>query len=94
MLECYQASGRDKSKIPHARTSILRLPQALKVINVIDSSTISFVANCLDWAKHRRWKAAAKMHLRLDRRSFMPENRLISDKISAFKDAKLSKNND
>jgi hypothetical protein len=49
------------------------LPRRFKrVINVIDSSTIQLVANCLDWAKHRRRKAAAKMHLRLDLRSFLP----------------------
>ncbi|MFA7186397.1 MAG: hypothetical protein WC082_15960 [Victivallales bacterium] len=41
------------------------LPRRFKrVINVIDSTTIKLVANCLDWAKHRRKKAAAKMHLR------------------------------
>lgn len=43
-----------------------------RVISVVDSSTIKLVANCLDWAKHRRRKAAAKMHLRLDLRSFLP----------------------
>jgi hypothetical protein len=30
------------------------------------------VANCIDWAKHRRKKAAAKLHLRLDLQSFLP----------------------
>jgi hypothetical protein len=50
------------------------IPRRFKrVINVVDSSTIQLVANCLDWAKHRRRKAAAKMHLRLDLRSFLPE---------------------
>ncbi len=29
-------------------------------IHVIDSTTMELVANCLDWAKHRRRKAAAK----------------------------------
>ena len=43
-----------------------------RVINVVDSTTIRLVANCLDWAKHRRRKAAAKMHLRLDLHSFLP----------------------
>ena len=33
--------------------------------------------NCLDWAKHRRRKAAAKMHLRLDLRSFLPNFILV-----------------
>jgi hypothetical protein len=41
-------------------------------VSVIDSSTIQLVANCIDWAKHRRRKAAAKLHLRLDLESFLP----------------------
>jgi len=32
----------------------------------------STVANCMDWAKHRRRKAAAKCHLRLNLASFLP----------------------
>ena len=43
-----------------------------KVISAIDSSTISLVANCMDWAKHRRRKAAAKLHLTLNMESFLP----------------------
>jgi hypothetical protein len=54
------------------------IPRRFKrVINIVDSSTIQLVANCLDWAKHRRRKAAAKMHLRLDLRSFLPEFVLV-----------------
>ena len=50
------------------------IPRRFKrVINVVDSSTIQLMANCLDWAKHRRRKAAAKMHLRLDLHSFLPK---------------------
>lgn len=50
------------------------IPRRFKrVINVVDSSTIQLMANCLDWAKHRRRKAAVKMHLRLDLHSFLPE---------------------
>ena len=41
-------------------------------IHAIDSSTISLVANCMSWAKHRRQKAAAKMHMRLDLQTFLP----------------------
>jgi len=42
-------------------------PQRFKKISsIMDSTTIQFVANCMAWAKHRRRKAAAKMHLRLD----------------------------
>ena len=43
-----------------------------KTINVLDSSTFQLVANCMDWAKHRRRKAAAKLHLNLDLQSFLP----------------------
>ena len=54
------------------------IPRRFKrVINVVDSSTIKLVANCIDWAKHRRRKAAAKMHLRLDLHSFLPEFALV-----------------
>ena len=49
------------------------LPRRFKrTINAVDSTTISLFANCLDWAKHRRRKAAAKMHLRLDLQTFLP----------------------
>jgi len=41
-------------------------------IHAVDSTTIQLVANCMDWAKHRRRKAAAKMHLRLDLHSYLP----------------------
>ena len=54
------------------------IPQRFKrVISIVDSSTIKLVANCLDWAKHRRRKAAAKMHLRLDLHSFLPKFVLV-----------------
>lgn len=43
-----------------------------RIINVVDSTTIRLVANCMDWAKHRRRKAAAKCHMRLDLQSFLP----------------------
>lgn len=41
-------------------------------IHVIDSTTLELVANSLDWAKHRRRKAAAKTHLRLNLQSLLP----------------------
>jgi hypothetical protein len=41
-------------------------------IHAVDSTVMELVANCLDWAKHRRRKAAAKMHLRLSLNSFLP----------------------
>jgi len=41
-------------------------------VHTVDSTTIELVANCMDWAQHRRRKAAAKMHLRLSVASFLP----------------------
>ncbi len=41
-------------------------------VHAVDSTTIDLVANCFDWAQHRRRKAAAKMHLRLEVGSFLP----------------------
>ncbi len=41
-------------------------------IHVVDTTVLELVANCLDWAKHRRRKAAAKAHLRLNLQSLLP----------------------
>ncbi len=48
-----------------------------RTIHVVDSTTIELVASCMDWAKHRRRKAAAKCHLRLDLQSFLPRYAVI-----------------
>src|SRR5208283_1028600 len=48
-----------------------------RVIHVVDSTTIQLVARCLDWAKHRRRKAAAKCHLRLNLQTFLPRFALV-----------------
>lgn len=48
-----------------------------KTIHIVDSTTIELVASCMDWAKHRRRKAAAKCHLRLNLQSFLPSFVLI-----------------
>ena len=48
-----------------------------RTIHLVDSSTIPLIASCLDWAKHRRRKAAAKCHLRLDLQSFLPRFALV-----------------
>ena len=50
-----------------------------RAIHAIDSSTIALVANCMDWAKHRRSKAAAKLHLRLDLQSFLPRFAVVEE---------------
>jgi hypothetical protein len=41
-------------------------------IHVVDTTVMELVANCMDWAKHRRRKAAAKTHLRLNLQSLLP----------------------
>ena len=43
-----------------------------RAIHAIDSTTIKLVMSCFDWAKHRRRKAAAKLHVRLNLQSFLP----------------------
>ena len=55
------------------------LPRRFKrAVHAVDSSTIALVANCMDWAKHRRRKAAAKLHLRL-LQSFLPSFAIIEE---------------
>ena len=41
-------------------------------IHVVDTTVMELVANCMDWAKHRRRKAAAKTHMRLNLQSWLP----------------------
>lgn len=60
-----------------------------RTIHVVDSTTIELIATCMDWAKHRRRKAAAKCHLRLDLQSFLPRFAIIDTAREA--DAKRSR---
>jgi len=56
------------------------LPRRFKrTIHAVDSSTIALVANCMDWAKHRRRKAAAKLHMRLNLQSFLPSFAVVEE---------------
>ena len=56
------------------------VPRRFKsAIHAVDSSTIALIANCMSWAKHRRRKAAAKLHLRLDLQSFLPGYAIIEE---------------
>jgi len=48
-----------------------------RLIHLVDSTTIPLIASCMDWAKHRRRKAAAKCHLRLDLQSFLPRFAIV-----------------
>jgi hypothetical protein len=60
-----------------------------RAIHVVDSTTIQLVASCMDWAKHRCRKAAAKCHLRLDLHSFLPRFAIID--TARENDAKRSR---
>jgi len=42
-------------------------------IHIVDTTVMELVAHCMDWAKHRRRKAAAKTHMRLNLQSLLPE---------------------
>lgn len=48
-----------------------------RAIHIVDATTIQLVANCMDWARHRRRKAAAKCHLRLNLQSFLPRFAIV-----------------
>lgn len=48
-----------------------------RTVHLVDSTTIPLIASCMDWAKHRRRKAAAKCHVRLDLQSFLPRFAIV-----------------
>jgi len=48
-----------------------------RLIHPVDSTTVPLIASCMDWAKHRRRKAAAQCHLRLDLQSFLPRFAIV-----------------
>ena len=48
-----------------------------RMIHVVAATTIQLVAHCMDWAKHRRRKAAAKCHVRLNLQSFLPHFAIV-----------------
>lgn len=60
-----------------------------RTIHLVDSTTIPLVAACMDWAQHRRRKAAAKCHLRLDLQSFLPRFAIID--VARHNDAKRAR---
>jgi hypothetical protein len=49
-----------------------KLRKLKRTISLIDSTVIELVANCMDWAAHRRRKAAAKCHVRLNFETLLP----------------------
>ena len=71
VLEHYQKYMPNFFLKPNRR--FFRIPRRFKrTIRALDATTIELVANCMDWAKHRRKKAAAKIHMSLDVLTFTP----------------------
>ena len=71
-----------KSKYPEFISDSRRYPgmpwRFRRPIHIVDSTTIRLIAKCMDWAKHTKQKAAAKMHLDLDLKSFLPNFALVN----------------
>lgn len=61
-------------QINHSRGLVRRFRRS---IDIVDSTTIQLIARCIDWAKHRRRKAAAKCHLRLNLQSLLPRFAIV-----------------
>jgi hypothetical protein len=51
-------------------------------IHAFDSSTLQLAMSCMDWARHRRRKAAAKMHARIEVSSFIPSMVIVGGAAS------------
>jgi FOG: Transposase and inactivated derivatives len=54
-----------------------RLHRFKRRLYAVDSTVITLVANCMSWAKHRRRKAATKLHMRLDLQSLLPRFAIV-----------------
>ena len=54
-----------------------RLHRFNRRLYAVDSTVIKLVANCMTWAKHRRRKAATKLHMRLDLQNFLPRFAIV-----------------
>jgi hypothetical protein len=49
-----------------------RLPRLKRCIQAVDATVIQLIASCMNWAQHRRRKAATKLHVRLDLQTMLP----------------------
>ena len=66
-----QSPGFGRRKFPG------KLKKLKRTIHLLDSTVIELVANCLDWASHRRRKAAVKCHVRLNLETLLPSFAVI-----------------
>jgi IS4 transposase len=55
------------------------LSRMRRKIEAIDSTTLKLSLDCIDWAKHRRKKAAAKTHMRIDTASMLPRFAVVEE---------------
>src|SRR2546427_1033555 len=62
----HQSPGFGRRRFPG------KLRKFKRTIHLLDSTVIELVANCMDWAAHRRRKAAAKCHVRLNFETLLP----------------------
>jgi len=59
------------------RTFPSKLGKLKRSIHLMDSTVIELVAQCMPWAQHRRRKAAAKCHVRLNFETLLPSFILV-----------------
>ena len=57
---------------PGFGTGRRRLPRFKRCVQAVDGTVIKLIASCMSWAKHRRRKAATKLHVRLDLQTMLP----------------------
>ncbi len=50
-----------------------------KAIHAVGSTTVQLVAKNLGWAKHRKRKAVAKIHMRIGLQGFLPQFALVKE---------------
>lgn len=55
------------------------LSRMRRKIEAIDSTTLKLSLGCIDWARHRRKKAAAKTHMRIDTASMLPRFAVVEE---------------
>jgi hypothetical protein len=71
----YETLSHFSSRFPRSGRfdTPFKIPRNIKrTINLIDSTAIQLFASCMNWAKHRRRKAAAKCHMLLNAHTFLP----------------------
>ena len=69
----YESLSKRFPEFPASSRNYPGLPcRFRRTVRAVDSTTIQLTAFSMGWAKHRRRKAAAKMHTAPDMRSFLP----------------------